>query len=44
MQKLRYRLRYWKRAIWLFFGFCHKCNTRLNYTTRGKPVCPWCGN
>ncbi len=42
-QKIIYRLRYVRRSIWLFFGCCHRCHSRLNYTTKGRPICPRCG-
>jgi len=39
-QRLIYKLRYWRRAVWRFFGRCHKCNGALNYTSKGRPICP----
>jgi hypothetical protein len=38
-----YRARYWWRKTCNFFGFCHKCWNRMNFTTTGRPICPWCG-
>ena len=43
IQYFNYKLIYFKRKIWRFFGFCHRCNTRMNYTTTGRPICPECG-
>lgn len=44
MQKLTYRLRYWKRKLWHLFGRCPKCNGAVNWTTKGRPICPDCGH
>lgn len=43
LQTIRYRLKYLHRAVWLFFGLCHRCNNRLNHTSKGRPICPLCG-
>ena len=43
IQKLRYRLFYWWRKVALFVGICPVCRTELNYTLKGRPVCPRCG-
>lgn len=32
-----------KRRIWLTFGFCPRCNCRVNFTRNGSAVCPECG-
>ena len=39
---LRYRVRYYWRKVCNAFGFC-PCGTRVNWTTTGRPLCPWCG-
>jgi hypothetical protein len=39
---LRIRLRYYWRLVCNFFGFC-PCGSRLNWTTKGRPLCPTCG-
>lgn len=44
MQKLIYRLRYWRRTILLSVGLCPKCWQRVNFTTKGRPICPDCGH
>lgn len=38
-QWMKYRIGYFKRKIWLFFGFCPKCGERLSYTQAGRAVC-----
>ncbi len=44
LQKLKYKLRYWRRCVLLAFGRCPKCRARVNWTTTGRPICPECGN
>jgi predicted amidophosphoribosyltransferase len=43
MQKIIYRLRYWKRRLLLALGLCPVCCQQVNYTTTGRPICPGCG-
>ena len=38
-----YKLRYFKRVIWLAFGYCPRCNCKVNWTRNGHAVCPDCG-
>lgn len=43
IQKLRYRARYLLRIVATTLGLCPKCWTHVNYTTKGRPICPQCG-
>lgn len=43
IQKLRYRLTYYKRRLLRAIGLCHSCYTPMNYTTTGRLICPNCG-
>lgn len=43
MQKLRYKFIYWKRVVHNGLGFCHRCLSRVNFTSQGRPICPMCG-
>lgn len=43
MQKLKYRLTYYRRCLLLLFGLCPKCLSFVNYTTHARPICPKCG-
>ena len=40
IQWYKYRLLYYKRIIWRAFGRCHRCGKKLDYTTKGRPICP----
>lgn len=40
---IKYRARYYWRKLWVFLGLCPDCNTALNYTSTGRPICPKCG-
>lgn len=42
-QILKYRLRYWWRKWVRLCGCCPDCYTRVNYTSRGRSICPQCG-
>jgi predicted amidophosphoribosyltransferase len=44
MQKLKYKLNYWKRKLALAIGLCPKCWQRVNFTSAGRPICPNCGH
>jgi len=35
-----YKFKYWKGKTYNFFGRCEKCGAKLNYTGKGRPVCP----
>lgn len=37
-----YRMGYYRRKLYGLFGFC-QCGSRLNYTTKGRGICPSCG-
>jgi len=43
VQKLYYKLKYYKRLILNFFGLCSICYNQLNYTSKGRGICPNCG-
>jgi predicted amidophosphoribosyltransferase len=43
MQKLKYKFNYWKRKILLALGVCPKCWSQVNYTPKGRAICPNCG-
>jgi hypothetical protein len=38
-----YKLLYFKRKIWIAFGFCPRCNCRVNFDRTGRALCPSCG-
>lgn len=40
--RIQYRLKYYKRRLWLFLGKCPRCGCPVNYTTKGRPICPNC--
>jgi len=47
MQLLRERLRlrsryYWNKLV-LAVGRCPRCWSKVNYTTKGRAICPECG-
>jgi rRNA maturation endonuclease Nob1 len=43
MDRLGYRLRYyWRKAV-NFAGLCYRCGSTVNYTRKGKAICPRCG-
>lgn len=35
-----YKYRYARRKLYNFFGRCEKCGAKLNYTGKGRGVCP----
>jgi len=37
------RLRYYWRKLCLALGVCPNCGTMVNWTTKGRPICPNCG-
>lgn len=39
----RYRIRYYWRKLWTFFGLCPDCHSPLNATRYGRKHCPECG-
>jgi hypothetical protein len=43
-QTLKYRLAYYRRRVLLFLGFCPACLSRVNYTSAGRAICPFCGH
>lgn len=43
MRLNKYTLRFYWRKFCNFFGFC-PCGCRVNYTTRGRAICPSCGH
>lgn len=42
LQKFRYKLTALRRRFFLFLGVCPKCSETMNYTSRGRPICPVC--
>jgi hypothetical protein len=42
-QQFSYRWNYVVRCFWRFFGRCPHCHGPVNYTMRGRPICPKCG-
>ena len=41
--KVKYRTRYYYKAVMHLVGFCPKCFSLLSYTRIGKPFCTACG-
>ena len=35
-----YKYRYMRGKLYNFFGRCEKCGAKLNYTSKGRSVCP----
>jgi len=40
---IKLRVSYWWRRMLRAVGVCPQCWSALNYTTRGRPICPSCG-
>ena len=43
LQKLRFKLRYWRRVAILLVGLCPRCYSRVNWMPSGRHHCPSCG-
>lgn len=42
-RNLPYRINYYLKKFYNFFGVCDRCFTRVNYTRQGRAICPKCG-
>jgi len=42
MRILKLRFKYYFKKACNSLGFC-PCGNRVNYTTKGRPICPECG-
>ena len=42
-RKLKLRFKYYKKRIFYFLGFCPDCFNKVNYTSTGRAICPYCG-
>lgn len=40
---LKLRIRYYKKKIFRFLGYCPDCHNRVNFTRLGRAICPLCG-
>lgn len=43
LKNIPYRINYYIKTIYNFFGFCDRCFSRVNVTRAGRCICPQCG-
>ena len=42
-RKIILRLKYYRKYILNFFGYCSICGEKGNKTSKGRLICPYCG-